>query len=127
MKNKFLHSIIVIISFFTTLSFHSCSEDRYTIWTETTTYSDFRRDFQTSLDDGYYIRSEISNSQWEEQISKNLTREGRHKWDEATIKKWFISNGFGEREATKESSWFALIDHGFLASRHGNQVYMILK
>lgn len=110
----------------TATSFQSCSEEKYTVWTDSITYAEFQSSFQTTLNDGYYIRVEISNDQWKE-LSKSLTNEGKHRWDEATIKKWLISNGFGEYEATKESSWLALTNHGFLATRTGNVVYCILK
>lgn len=120
--------ILVIVAFLMTMVVicQSCSEEKYTVWTETETYSDFQSAFQTTLNDGYYVRVEITNDQWVE-ISKNLTSEGRHKWDEATIRKWLVSNGFGETEADKESAWLVLVNHGFLVTRDGNLVYMILK
>lgn len=107
--------------------FQSCEGGgKYTVWTDTTTYSNFQSSFQTTLSDGYYVRIEISSDQWNE-ISKSLTSEGRHRWNEAEIKKWLIGNGFGEYEATKESSWLVMINHGFIVTRDGNLVYMILK
>ena len=72
------------------------------------------------------MRLEITDVQWKE-ISKGLTSEGRHKWDEDTIKQWLIGNGFGDSEATKESSWLVLTNHGFIAVRTNNMVYFILK
>lgn len=126
MKAKFYSLFAFLILCFAAFSFQSCSNEKYTVWTETETYSDFQTYFGTTLQDGYYVRVEITNEQWKE-IGKNLTSEGRHRWDEETIKKWLISNGFGETEARKESSWFALIDHGLLATRTGNLVYLILK
>ncbi len=124
MKRKVFQ--LVILTLIMVFAMQSCSEEKYTVWTDSGTYSEFQSAFNTTLDDGYYVRVELDSEQWAE-ISKGLTSEGRHKWDEETIKKWFISNGFGETEATKESSWFALIDHGFLATRTGNMVYFILK
>lgn len=127
---KNIISILMVVSFWVVaMLLPSCKdkgEETYTVWTETITYSEFQTAFQTTLNDGYYVRVELTREQWE-LIGPNLGSEGRHKWDEATIKKWLISNGFGESEANKESSWFALIDHGFLATRDGNLVYLILK
>lgn len=123
---KLFTFLSTIILFFTALTMQSCSDEKYTIWTDSTTYSEFQASFNTTLQDGYYVRVEINNEQWKE-VSKSLTSEGRHRWDEATIKKWLISNGFGETEATKESSWLALVNHGLLVTRDGNMVYMILK
>ena len=73
-----------------------------------------------------YIRLEITASQWN-QISSSLTSEGRHSWTKSQIKDWLLGRGFGDSESTKESAWFATIDHGFIASRTGNIVYYILK
>lgn len=129
MKRTVFTILALVSLLLVTMVMPSCKdkgEETYTVWTDTETYSDFQRDFQTTLNDGYYVRVELTREQWE-QIGPNLGSEGRHKWDEATIKKWLISNGFGESEANKESSWFALIDHGFLATRTGNLVYLILK
>ncbi len=126
MKNKHCSMFTLVILLATFFVLQSCSNEKYTIWTDSVTYSEFQTAFQSSINDGYYIRLEISDSQWSE-IGKQLGSEGRHSWNEETIKKWLISNGFGESEATKESSWFALINHGFIASRDGNMVYLILK
>lgn len=129
MKRLFSLVSIVVLCIVAT-SFQSCKEDgnggKYTIWTDVMAYTDFENSFKTTLTDGYYKRVEISDEDWKK-IGPNLTSEGRHSWDEATIKKWFISNGFGEYEATKESSWFVVINHGFIASRVDNLVYLIVK
>ena len=107
--------------------FQSCEKEaKYTVWTETETYSQFQSEFNTTLEDGYHIKLEITNEQWE-QIVPNLTSEGKHRWSEAEIKKWLIGYGFGEYESTKESSWLAMTDHGFLVTREGSFVHMILK
>lgn len=126
MKRLFTILFLVAILCMTAISFQSCSDEKYTVWTETDTYAEFQQSFQTTLGDGNYIKIEIGQSTWDE-IAKNLTSEGRHRWDEATIKKWFISYGFGETEATRESSWLTIVDHGLVVVRNGNIVNMILK
>lgn len=126
MKNRFFSFLTLAILFVTAISFQSCSDEKYTVWTDSGTYAEFQSAFGTTLNDGYYVRMELTSDQWA-QISKNLTSEGKHRWSEETIKKWFISNGFGETEANKETSWIVVIDHGFLATRTGNIVYYILK
>ena len=129
MKNSFFRFLALIIVCFAAFSFQSCKDnkdDKYTVWTDTGTYAEFQQAFQADLQDGYYVRIEITNDEWKE-IAKNLDNEGKHRWDEETIKKWLISNGFGESEARKESSWFAVVDHGLLATRTGKLVYLILK
>ena len=126
MKRLFTLLVTLAILFVTTIAFQSCSNEKFTVWTDTATYTEFQTSFQTTLTDGHYVRYELSKEEWAN-ISKGLTSEGRHRWDEETIKKWLISNGFGETEARKESSWLTLIDHGFVVVRDGNIVYLILK
>lgn len=125
-EKKLYHLLTILILLITAVSFQSCGNEKYTVWTETETYSEFQSAFQSTLSDGYYKRLEISNEQWE-QIAPYLTSEGKHKWSEEEIKKWLIGCGFGQTEATKESSWLAMVDHGFIAMRDQNLVYMILK
>ena len=123
---KLFHLLTVVVLLITSISFQSCGDEKYTVWTETGSYTDFQNSFQTTLKDGYYIRIEITNEQWK-QIVPNLTSAGKHRWSEAEIKKWLIGCDFGPSEATKQSSWLVVIDHGFIASRDGNRVDMILK
>lgn len=119
--------LILMVAAVMAVCFQSCEGGgKYTVWTDTATYSEFQSSFQTTLEVGYYKRLEITSTQWAE-ISKGLTSEGRHNWSEAEIKKWLIGNGFGEYEATKESSWLVMVNHGLLVTRDQNFVYLILK
>lgn len=129
MKRKLivLATIIGIVCF----SFISCSnltssEPTYTVWTDIGTYSEFQSSFGTTLNDGEYLRLEFTSAQWN-QIASSATSEGRHNWTKDQIKDWFLGRGFGNYEATKESSWMTTIEHGFIASRTGNTVYLIIK
>lgn len=123
MKKLFLLFAAVIMA----IGLTSCEGGgKYTVWTDSGTYDEFQTAFQTTLKDGYYTRVEITSAQWTE-ISKGLTSNGKHRWSEAEIKKWLIGNGFGEYESTKESSWLVMVDHGLLATRTSNMVYLILK
>ena len=126
MKKSFFRFLALIIVCFAAFSFQSCSDDKYTVWTDTETYSQFVNETGTTLNDGNYIKVEIANANWEE-MAKSLTNEGKHRWDEATIKKWFISYGFGETEARRESSWLTIVDHGLVVVRNGVIVNLILK
>ena len=126
MKKLFTKFLSFAILCTMALSFQSCGEEKYTVWTETDTYAEFQQAFQTNLSDGYYVRCELTNEFWKD-YCKDLPSEGKHSWTEETIKKWLISNGFGESEARKESSWLVLVNHGFIVVRDGNLVYMILK
>lgn len=125
MKKLFI-TLVALLLCVTAISFQSCSDAKYTVWTETETYSEFQTYFNTTLEDNHYIKNEISSQQWE-QLAPGLTNEGKHRWSEGEIKKWLIGCGFGEYEATKESSWLVMVDHGILATREGNLVHLILK
>ncbi|GHU42590.1 hypothetical protein FACS1894190_12090 [Spirochaetia bacterium] len=97
----------------------------YTVWTDTTFYSEYSNKLGT-LNNGYYIHVEVNNSQWNELVT-SLTNEGKHSWTEKEIYNWFIGRGFGNTEADQEKAWLLTIDHGFIASRSGSIVYMLLK
>ena len=100
-------------------------EPTYTVWTDLVSYSSYYNSFG-SLTDGYYIRYEFTSSEWNT-ISKSLTNEGKHNWTESEIRNWFIGRDFGNSEANKEVAWLKTISHGFIASRSGSIVYMLLK
>jgi len=101
-------------------------ETTYTVWTDTATYSEFQTAFGRTLSDGYYIHFEFTSSQWNT-LSPSLTNEGKHEWTESQLYDWFIGRGFGSSEANQERAWLLTIDHGFIASRTGSIVYMLLK
>ena len=122
---------ILLFTIFMTIAiaFVGCKtngDETYTVWTDIGTYSEFQTSFGTTLNDGEYLRLEFTSTQWN-QISASTTNEGRHSWTKAQIKDWFLGRGFGDNEATRESSWITTIHHGFIASRTGNTVYLILK
>ena len=123
---RVLFYFLSTILFIATFLLQSCGDEKYTVWTDTETYSQFVSETGRTLGDGNYVKVEIGRETWEE-MAKSLTSEGRHRWNEATIKKWFISYGFGEAEATRESSWLTIVDHGFVVVRNGDIVNMILK
>ena len=81
---KSLHISLVQILFLVTIFLQSCSDEKFTVWTETETYTQFYNSTQVTINDGYYIRLEIPSDQWKE-MSKNLTSEGRHRWSEEEI------------------------------------------
>ena len=60
--------IFVFLSFMTLFTFNSCqnnanSEDTYTVWTDLGTYSEFQSSFGTTLNDGMYVRLELTSTQ----------------------------------------------------------------
>jgi hypothetical protein len=129
MKSKKLWAGILVLILVFAIMLAGCEtepdEPTYTVWTDTVSYSEYYSAFG-SLNDGYYIRYELTTSDWNS-IKPSLTNEGKYNWTESEIKKYFIGRGFGNSEATKETSWLMTINHGFIASRSGSLVYMILK
>jgi len=130
MKNsgKLLFGILVILLVFG-IVLSGCdtepSEPTYTVWTDSGSYAEFSETFG-SLSDGYYIHYEFTNSDFNK-ISSELTNEYKHEWTESQINNWFVGRGFGSAEAQKETAWLLTINHGFIASRSGSIVYMLVK
>ncbi|MDR2941773.1 MAG: hypothetical protein LBV17_04180 [Treponema sp.] len=129
MTNKKTRLEILVITLAFGIMFLGCEiepdEPTYTVWTDSVSYTEFYNAFGT-LNDGYYIRYEFTSYEWGK-ISQTLTNEGKYNWTESEIKNWFIGRGFGDYEANKEKAWLMTIGHGFIASRSGSIVYMILK
>ena len=129
MKNSKLLTGILVIMLVFGIMLTGCKTEpddpTYTVWTDLTSYSEYSSAFG-SLADGYYIRYEFTSSEWNT-IYPSLTNEGKHNWTESEIKNWFIGRGFGNSESTQETAWLMTIDHGFIASRSGSIVYMLLK
>jgi len=130
-KLKFAGIIALIIIAFTALSLTGCPTEpdappTYTVWTDVITYTEFSNTFQTTLTDGYYARMELPDAQWN-QLSPSLTNEGKHNWTENQLYNYFIGRGFGSTEANQQKSWLLTIKHGFIASRTGSTVYLLLK
>lgn len=98
MKRLFF-TLVTLVLCVTTNSFQSCSDAKYTVWTDTASYSTFQSGTQISISDGYYIRAELSESDWEA-WTQGVT-EGKHRWSEEEIKKWLIGCGFGETKPRK--------------------------
>jgi hypothetical protein len=96
-------------------------EPTYTVWTDSGPASQI-----PSLNDGKYIRMELTNSEFNE-MSSSLTNDYKHIWTEDQIYNWFIGRGFSYYEARQETAWLITIRYGFITSRSGSIVYMIVK
>jgi len=98
-----------------------------TVWTDTSSYSEYSARFPTlTLDTGTYGRLEITDSEWDS-IKQFLTNEDKYNWTEDQIYNWFIGAGFSDTLAHQEKEWLMSINHGFIAIRDDNIVYLILK
>jgi len=128
MKSRKLRIVISVITLVFSLILTGCFDifdDTYTVWTGTQTYSSFSAQFGT-LNDGYYFSEELTDSEFN-QISKSLSDNNKHSWTEEQIHDYLYKRGFGESEASNEAWWFISINHGWLCSRTGQTVYIIVK
>ena len=124
---KFRFAILALLLIFGTILI-GCSNDvepTFTVWTETTSYAEFQSVFGP-LNDGFYIRIELTVAEFN-LIRPDLSNEFRRNWTEDQIFNWFIGRGFGHTEARQETSWLLTINHGFIASRSGQIVHMLIK
>ena len=128
MKKNLLFLIVVFGLLFT-----GCPEDPpeevepiYGIWTDVMTYTAFTTYYPSiTLDDGYYIRSSIPDSDFNKM---NLPNKDKNLWTEKQINEWFTLRDFTKTEADKATSWLIKdVNHGVIFSRSGNTVYMIIK
>jgi hypothetical protein len=95
----------------------------YTVWTDSMSYAEFSSSVM-SLDDGQYGYGEIAEANFK---NMPLSNEYKHSWTESQIYNWFIGRGFDSSIANKEKSWLLTVNHGMIASRSGDIVYIILK
>lgn len=86
MKRLFNTFITIAILCVMAIAFQSCSDEKYTVWTETESYSQFANESGMTIEDGHYIRGDISEENWQQQIVPLLTNDKKHRWSEAEIK-----------------------------------------
>ena len=99
---------------------------RYTVWTDIWSYTNFQTAFEDTLTDGYFSTYTITPSGWN-QISPTLPNQGKHNWTESELKSYFIGIGFSNEQATTQTAWLITTNHAVIASRTGNNVYMLFK
>jgi hypothetical protein len=133
MANKTLMSKIAILLFLSGILAASCkqpteeSEPTYTLWTNSTTYSDFSVTVTPNLDNGYFIRQEISTADFNQSFRSHLNDNYKHEWTESQIYDYLIGRGFDNAQANAQKAWLITVNHGFIASRTGEIVDMLLK
>jgi hypothetical protein len=100
MKSKYLYIGILLVA----MLFVGCTKEEteptYSVWTSSISYSDY----PGTLDDGYYIQVELTNSQFND-LSTTLAAEQKHKWTEKQIYDWFIGRDFIPDEANQKTAW----------------------
>lgn len=132
MKDRELWLGISIITLVFGIMLGSCDLDtdsdtyKYTVWNNTFRFSTSDNTFGT-LQDGYYLRFELSDSEFEWEKSNNFKNSPQNIWTKDQINSYLIGLGFDNTKAEKESAWLASIKHGCIGSRNGAYLYVILK
>jgi len=98
-------------------------EKTYTVWSFTTSYSDYSSTFGT-LNDGYYRRIEVFSG---EINYSEIPTEYKHNWTENEIYNWFLGRGFISSESNEMKAWVITHGHCLVASRSSSIVYMLIK
>ena len=121
MNNRKLRvSIFIILVIMILFSCKINSDKVYTIWIDSVTYSDFSSTIYV-LDDGDYIKSEISNAYFD--YWELLW----YSWTENDIYSWFIDRDFIPSEANELTEFVTTTNHCLIAVRFGDIVYMLIK
>ena len=130
-SKKFWKGIFVLILVFGIMLI-GCETEHddpiYTVWTNTFNFSTSDSWFG-DLQDGYYKRFELSNSDFEQEKSINFVNKNglQNKWTEDQIYSYLIGLNFSSDIAKQQSSWLVSINHGCIGSRTGESLYVILK
>lgn len=120
--------VVVAMSVFFGCSHDADTEPRYTVWTDVGTYTDFQSSFKTELNDGMFLYAEFTNEEFS-QISSALVGQDdyKHSWTKSQLKDWLVGRGFDDENANEWSAWLISVNHGMIASRRGQFVYLIIK
>lgn len=126
-KKILFYTILIVGLFF----IFGCKtpEPTYTVYVDSSSYSDFYKSTSIELRDGYFIKAE-SNSETKkifEQMISELPDDCKKEWTEEQINNWFIGRGFGASEANEQTMWILTTDHALIASRKGSTVSMMIK
>ena len=131
MKNKYLFFGIQVILLLSGLTLTGCeteqsekpSEKTYTVWSYTSSYSEYSNTFG-ALSDGSYRRIEIFSG---EINYSAIPAQYKYNWTENEIYNWFLGRDFISSEANQMKAWVITHEHCLVASRSGNIVYMLIK
>jgi hypothetical protein len=99
------------------------SEKTYTVWSFTSSYSEYSSTFGT-LNDGYYRRIEVFSG---EINYSALPNQFKYNWTENEIYNWFLGRDFTSSESNEMKAWVITHKHCIVASRSGSIVHMLIK
>jgi hypothetical protein len=98
----------------------------YTVWTGAFNFSSTDSVFGT-MTDGFYRKKEITNSEFEWEIENNFKNSSQFEWTEEQLFSYLIGWGFSETNAEEETAWLVSVSHGYIGTRSGSTLYMIIK
>ena len=101
------------------------TEETYTVWTGTLSYSTYEG-LYGAIDDNKYYYGEYSTSGWKNDSSWR-SDDNKHTWTKDKIYDWFIGRGLSKSQATQMASWATTIEHGWVDIRSGSKVYVFQK
>jgi hypothetical protein len=106
----------------------SGNDVKYTVWTRTLSYSEYSSGVfkNFTMDSGEYYRAGLDSSNWDI-LSDFRNSSSKQSMTETQIKNWLKGNGFSDNIATEQTTWLKSATHGFIASRSGSTVYVIIK
>lgn len=125
---RLIVGLVIVLSVFWGCSHNAETEQRYTVWIDVGTYTDFQNSFNVPLNSGEFLYLEFTNDQFA-QLSSSLVGQDDYKrsWTKSQLKDWFVGRGFDDAKATEWSAWLISVNHGMIASRRGDLVDFILK
>lgn len=97
-----------------------------TFWTVKFSYSKFIDAFREELYDNHHSMWELETDQFE-LLTYSIEDEFKHEWTEANLQDWLICRGFDETVSKQKAVGLNSMPHGMLATRSGNDVYLIIK
>jgi len=128
-----LGSAVLIMAVFAVM-FTSCLEEQpatYDVWTEVISYYSFQDKYYgvlatgyPTLSTGYYNTWTINN--WSTWVY-NLPNSGKKTWTEDDIRNYLLQRNFSYTKASEETAWLITVNHGLIATRTGDYVYLLHK
>ncbi|MCL2212128.1 MAG: hypothetical protein FWB95_09430 [Treponema sp.] len=128
-----LNLVVLAMIMLFAVVFAGCGEtDEVTVWTATIQYSQVQTIFgsNASITDGNVARMEYSNSSGREnRASQLIAADGQKRtMTESQISDFVVTNWeITKTQADEYSAYLVSYDHGFIASRSGDTVKVVMK
>jgi hypothetical protein len=129
-SRKLLMGILVMILAFGVM-LAGCADDpdepaTYTVWISTFAFSSDNSEFGT-LQDGYYRTVELTNTGFDRQKADNFQNKPPYVWTENQLYNYLVEWGFGKTIAKEVAAWLTTVNHGYIVTREGETLQILLK